>query len=151
MGRLGQPRRRSGAEPQPTFPMSVLGFRYRSNTLRHGRAVQRKYFAMALLGIEPQEGELPIIPLQNLTAGSDFHHKDAVGRQMPAGIGQYAADEVHAVAAARMSDDRLGRILPWESRDRRVADIRRVGDDQVVFPLAELLEEVGLDQRNAIL
>ena len=63
---------------------------------------------------------------------------------------EQAADDLEAVRTAVEGDRRLERRRDRESGDRVAADVRQVGEDQVVRVDDDRREEVGLEEAEAI-
>ena len=76
---------------------------------------------------------------------------DAVGRQVVAASARMRRTIVEPVGAAVMGDPRLGRIFGREGRQRLGADVGRIGEDEIVALAGVGGEQIGAQQRDALL
>ena len=76
---------------------------------------------------------------------------DPVGDRWAARLGQDAAHDLEPIGAAVVGDPRLGRIFGRKGRQRLGADVGRIGDNEVVALAGVGGEQIGAQQRNALL
>ena len=80
--------------------------------------------------------------LQHLATLPYLNYERAGRRQAISGFGEDAAHQIEAVGAARVGNGRLGGIFRRKRRQRLGADVRRIGQDEIVAPAGMRREEI---------
>src|SRR5580704_14463155 len=107
------------------------------------RARDPEHLALALLGVEPEEGQPRERRLEGLAAAADLAEERAVLGQVSRHHLQDTAYQIETVVAGGQRQARLVTVLRRQARHAVCIDIRWVAEDEVVAPAGERLEEIA--------
>ena len=109
-----------------------------------------EHLALALLGVEPQEGQAREGGFELGAAAADLADQGAVLGEMPRRFGEDAAHQVEPVVARRQRHARLVPVFRRQLRHGAGIDIGRVAQDQVIALALQRREEIAAMERDAI-
>src|SRR6185295_9951716 len=130
----------------PTKRLSSSGSAWRgpgSRSARYSGARQRKHLVP-----RPAEVCRRVGARKRLAVLADLAYQQSLRGEVLRGPGKNFRDKLQAVAPAAEGEARLMAILGRQLAHRRRADVRRIGEDQVVAPF-DVFEKIGTDQPDA--
>ena len=107
-------------------------------------------FALALGCVEPQEWQIGKIAFKNLAILADLADDAAFGIEMVRCGQQNAAHQIKPIATTIQRHRRLSRKFGRQFAHHFIADIGRIGDDEIIAALLQRLEQITLMQADAL-